>query len=484
MLEDADTPGNMGRMSLTTTLTPSIINRLAGGINRFVNENGVSTYIHRAAGIVQAIGLQNIDSPFFPVIKFSGTNYQGGTIDTMGYGYVYNDIAKGFLGDWQSPVMTVLWALIDPIAPGSGSLFLLIVTLYWLAFGLLAFTIARHSVWRAVVLLLLAASPPAFVFVGIIWRDVLFADTWLLAAALSFATADRSIKLRLPAQAMALGLLALGVLIRPNALAAAPILAAYILWPARFGLKRTAILYVPAALGLFGLVQVIYYNVLGATRQQPLHSIMVFDLGGISHFAKTNVFPGSWTADETALHHSWLLSADRVGHLLEAGAVSVRDEISRTRKAVHFPCAHGCLEARDRQPPRRLSAAPRRVHVEFPRWREPHNVDLRPRRSVKAAAEGPFRLYRGQNGARCTQADTAVPGGIVAARLRRGLCVCVARPQHPVGSVCHGSLWIGRCLCADLFRRRGRLGLPLLLLGGARGHRRCPRARAAPFAAS
>jgi hypothetical protein len=91
------------------------------------------------------------------------------------------------------------------------------------------------------------------------------------------------------------------VLLRPNALAAAPLLTAYILWPTRFAWKRTAILYVPAALALFGLVQVVYYGVLGAARQQPLHSIMVFDLGGISHFSKDNVFPGTWTADETKL---------------------------------------------------------------------------------------------------------------------------------------------------------------------------------------
>ena len=52
---------------------------------------------------------------------------------------------------------------------------------------------------------------------------------------------------------------------------------------------------------LYGLVQVVYYDVLGATRQKPLHSIMVLDFGGISHFAKDNVFPGSWTAEETAL---------------------------------------------------------------------------------------------------------------------------------------------------------------------------------------
>jgi len=215
--------------------------------------------------------------------------------------FVYEDIAKGFLGDWQSPVMTVLWSLIDPIAPGSGSMFLLIVTLYWLAFGLLALTIARRSVWVACVLLLLAVSPPAFVFLGIIWRDVFFASTWLLSAALSFAVADRNARLRVPMQVLALCLLALGVLLRPNALIAAPVLGAYLVWPSRLSWKRAAIIFVPAALGFYALVQVVYYGVLGATRQNPPHSIIVFDLGGISHFAGENQFPGSWTASENAL---------------------------------------------------------------------------------------------------------------------------------------------------------------------------------------
>jgi len=215
--------------------------------------------------------------------------------------FVYQDIAKGFRGDWQSPVMTVLWSLIDPIAPGSGSMFLLIVTFYWLAFGLLAFTMARRSIWPAIALLLLAVSPPAFVFVGIIWRDVLFATTWLLAAALAFAVADRNVRLRVPVQAIALGLLALGVLLRPNALIAAPLLGGYIAWPAQFSWKRTAIVFVPAAAGLLALVQLVYYGALGAVRQNPQQSIMVFDLGGISHFTKQNQFPVTWTASETAL---------------------------------------------------------------------------------------------------------------------------------------------------------------------------------------
>ena len=80
--------------------------------------------------------------------------------------YVYEDIAAGFLGDWQSPVMTVLWSFIDPIAPGSASMFLLIATLYWLAFGLLAFTIVRRSVRLAVALLFLAMAVDRARWVG------------------------------------------------------------------------------------------------------------------------------------------------------------------------------------------------------------------------------------------------------------------------------------------------------------------------------
>jgi hypothetical protein len=215
--------------------------------------------------------------------------------------FVYEDIAKGVLGDWQSPVMTVLWGAIDPVAPGAGSMFLLIVTSYWLGFGLLAFALARRSTPLALLLPLLALMPPAFVFVGIIWRDMLFANTWLLAATIAFAAAERGARHRVPAQILALALCGFGVLLRPNALIAAPILGAYIVWPTQMSWKRTAILLVPAIAGCFALVQVVYYGALGATRQHPLHSLMVFDLGGISHFGKENQFPVTWSEPESAL---------------------------------------------------------------------------------------------------------------------------------------------------------------------------------------
>ena len=214
--------------------------------------------------------------------------------------FIYSYIGQKPLGDWQSPLMTLLWAAIDPIAPGAGSMLLLDASLYWLAFTLIALTVARRS-WFALALPLLALSPPAFVLVGIIWRDVLFAAIWLLAAALVFAAKDRNARSRYWIQGVALALLAFGVLLRPNALTAAPILAAFILWPSRFALKRALAAYLPVIAMCYALVPAVYYGIIGAKKDHPLHSIMVFDLGGITHFAKQNQFPVSWTPAEATL---------------------------------------------------------------------------------------------------------------------------------------------------------------------------------------
>src|SRR6185295_71380 len=94
--------------------------------------------------------------------------------------YVYADIAKVTYGDWQSPVMVWLWALIDPVAPGAASMFLLTVTTYWLGFGILSLALASRGKASALLLPLLAMTPPALSLAGIIWRDVLFATCWLL----------------------------------------------------------------------------------------------------------------------------------------------------------------------------------------------------------------------------------------------------------------------------------------------------------------
>ena len=95
------------------------------------------------------------------------------------------------LGDWQSPVMAVLWRLIDPIAPGPGSMLLLIVGLYWLGIGLVATAVARRSALIAALLIAAALTPPALFMLGIIWRDMLLAGLWLTAAVVALTVAGQ-----------------------------------------------------------------------------------------------------------------------------------------------------------------------------------------------------------------------------------------------------------------------------------------------------
>lgn len=215
--------------------------------------------------------------------------------------YVYEDIAKGTYGDWQSPVMVWLWGLIDPIAPGAGSVFLLTATTYWLGFGILSVALASRGKAGALMLPLLAMTPPALALAGVIWRDILLATCWLLAAAVAFAVSEQRSPVRWTGQALALALVILGVLLRPNALLAAPVLAAYAVWISRVTLLKTLVFCIPAAIVLFGIVQVVYYGMLDAKRQHPLQTIMIFDLGGISHFAKQNQFPVEWSEAENAM---------------------------------------------------------------------------------------------------------------------------------------------------------------------------------------
>jgi hypothetical protein len=227
-----------------------------------------------------------------------GTFYPGYlTVDAR---FVYEAITKG-LGDWQSPVMSVLWQWIDPIAPGPMSMFLLQAVLYWSGFGLLALALSRRAPWLGIVAALLAFMPPAFVFVGFIWRDVLFATVWLWAAAVTYATVHCSRTVRWPAQALALALIALGVLLRPNAIVAAPILASYVVWPSAFRSRRAILLLIPGVIAGYALIHLVYYGVLNADRQNPLHSILVFDLGGITYFSGQNQFPVPFAPEETAL---------------------------------------------------------------------------------------------------------------------------------------------------------------------------------------
>ena len=57
----------------------------------------------------------------------------------------------------------------------------------------------------------------------------------------------------------------------------------------------------PWPIAFYALVPLVYYGALNAKKENPLHSVFVFDLGGISHFAKENQFPVTFTPEQNAL---------------------------------------------------------------------------------------------------------------------------------------------------------------------------------------
>src|SRR5262249_8895909 len=222
--------------------------------------------------------------------------------------FVYQYMQEWRFGDWQSPLMSMLWWVIDPISPGPGSMFLLVAFCYWLGFALTGVALARRSAPLGVAVPLIALVPPAFMMLAMIWRDMLFAVTWLLAAAGVLVMADRSRSVRAtaaPAPSRA------GVLLGPTSFVAAPLLIGYAFWPLRFDLKRMTILFLPALAVGFLLIHLVYYVILDVKRENPLHSVFVFDLGGITHFSGENQFPVAFSPDETELLLSRCYNPDR-----------------------------------------------------------------------------------------------------------------------------------------------------------------------------
>jgi hypothetical protein len=227
---------------------------------------------------------------------------------TLYPGYMTNDatFVYGFMkewrfGDWQSPLMSMLWALIDPIAPGPGSMFLLTAALYWLGFAVVGLAAARRSKAIGIATPLLGLVPPAFMMLAMIWRDMLFGTAWLLAAAAAYLAADADRRVRWLVAVLALALVGFGILLRPTAIIAAPLFALYLIWPTAYDWKRAAIVFIPGIVLGYALIHLVYYVILDVRHENPLHSLFVFDLGGITYFTGKNQFPVSWNAEQTAL---------------------------------------------------------------------------------------------------------------------------------------------------------------------------------------
>ena len=205
-------------------------------------------------------------------------------------------------------------------------------------------------------------------------------------------------------------------------------------------------------------MQITYYDVIGALREYPERSLMVFDLGGITHFFRQNQFPVTWTPDETALLISKCYDPERwdvywtippcpfVMKRLEAeGLFKGSPELLRR---------HGCVRSRairiaylqHRATFTWRFLADANLTLAEHRLEDQHNAPLMNDRHLQARA----RLARG------AQDQHPVPLGLLAAAGGSGMRARLACARDVLGRVCHCRHRLGRRLCAELF---GLLGV-------------------------
>jgi hypothetical protein len=93
VFQNQNTPSQMIRLSWNSTITPTIVNRVAGGYNRFRNSNE-SVFVDQ--DWASQVGVQNTSPSHFPRMNFSGNEWQGGALTQVGS----SSAGEGFNGSW------------------------------------------------------------------------------------------------------------------------------------------------------------------------------------------------------------------------------------------------------------------------------------------------------------------------------------------------------------------------------------------------
>jgi hypothetical protein len=148
---------------------------------------------------------------------------------------------------WHPAVMAWLLGLFDALLPGTALYLIFEAGLLALALGLL---LSRRANWGApLVALGLVLTPQFLLFQGTVWKDVLFADAFVLAFAL-LARAVRATKTSWPLLALFFASMSLAALARQNGLVLLPVGAATFGWSMARGDLRRGLLAGAMALGL------------------------------------------------------------------------------------------------------------------------------------------------------------------------------------------------------------------------------------------
>lgn len=202
----------------------------------------------------------------------------------------YGQAVSGNFDDWHPPAMEWLWRQLIAIHGGPAPMLGLQLALEWGGLALLAgWALARQRRWLAVAILACGSMPLGLALTGEVLKDCLMAGALIVAtAALAHAEPGR----RATGWRIAgIALLIFAATLRFNAFLATVPLAVALLPGAwwRGKVRLTVATVVTGAVMIAALP--IANRLIGAKPSGVGLSLVIFDLGGISHFSGQNAFP-------------------------------------------------------------------------------------------------------------------------------------------------------------------------------------------------
>lgn len=199
---------------------------------------------------------------------------------------------------WNPPFMSALLRWLGGGEMGTSMIVLINAVLLYGAFAVVAMTllqvrasqgVSRIATWRVVLALLLIFNPIVFIYVGIVWKDVLFASFLTAACACAAAASIGSLSRRTVCVALSILLLAAGYHTRQHGMFMAPLL---LLVPilASWSFMRSKkvqsalVVFVLFVMAVAGFQQQVNSSIKGADDRASsvgFRGIMQYDIAGI-----------------------------------------------------------------------------------------------------------------------------------------------------------------------------------------------------------
>ncbi|WP_312228695.1 hypothetical protein [Pseudescherichia sp.] len=211
----------------------------------------------------------------------------------------YQQATSFIFNDWHPPIMGFIWAITNDWIPGPFGMLLLECFLYWGALLLLSLSIPQAHRKLSIAVLIVGFMPFTVGTLGHIWKDVLHGVTWLCAVGL-IAVADARKEGKQKKLLLLAGfLLLIGSMTRFNAVFGLLPLVWLLFNKSKIAVaKKWAVIFFIFPAFTVLSTTAFNYGFLNSAKSHVYQSLIVFDIGGISHFTEKDYFKEDWKSDE------------------------------------------------------------------------------------------------------------------------------------------------------------------------------------------